>query len=315
MDSTQNIKTRLKAVNSVNQITKAMEVVAATKMRKAQEVALNSRPYAFAALELLKKLTGTLPIETTLTVKRPVNHTVLLVVASDRGLTGAFNTQVFRSASQFLAKDEKIINNLSHRYSIVAVGKKTVGFAAKRNIPVIKNFYGVGDYVTPEEVKPITDHIARGFVNGEWDRVVAISTHFRTTLKQDVLIRHVLPVNMEEIKKTVEEITPEHGRYTNGAETQKHGQKIGTETQDYLFEPGIAEIVDSLLPHLITMQIYHLILEANASEHSARRVAMKSASDNADELSHTLAINYNKARQSAITKEIIEITSTQSALT
>jgi len=314
MESLQHLKGRLQAVKNISQITKAMEVVSATKMRRAQEYALNSRPYAYKALEILAEAALHAPIETTLTVKRPVKKTVAVVVSSDRGLVGAFNTQLVRAIDSFFAKDE-YANNPKHSYGIVAVGKKSAAYATKKGYELIESFSGFGDYAEAEEIVPLADMLIDGFEKGKWDRVVVLSTHFLTTLRQEVRQRQLLPVEVERIDETVREIIPEHGRYAELANKETGGKKQETrDSEKYIFEPTPQETLQLLVPHLVRMQMYHLMLEANASEHSARRVAMKTATDNANELSQNLLIEYNKTRQAGITKEIIEITSTQAAL-
>jgi F-type H+-transporting ATPase subunit gamma len=149
------------------------------------------------------------------------------------------------------------------------------------------------------------------FLGKRFDRVVTISTHFRSTLKQETLVRQVLPVSIDKIKEVVDEIVPTSGKFSELGHEARETKRTKT---DYIFEPTATEALSALIPHLIEMQLLHLVLEANASEHSARMVAMKSASDNAKELSTGLQLEYNKARQAGITKEIIEITSTQAAL-
>lgn len=315
MESLQSTKSRLRAVGSISQITKAMEVVAATKMRRSQEAALTSRPYALSALEILGTISKALPMETPFTRIRPVRKTLVVVVASDRGLAGPFNAQIFRKAEQLLAADmaeSRKTADSEHGYAVLAVGKKALAWAQKRKFEIAGSLLGYGDFVHPDEIAPLADRAVAGFLGGEWDRVIAVSTHFRTTLSQDTLVRQILPTDAAKIRETAEEIVPEHGRF---AELRRALPERRTDARaEYMFEPTPREALDRLMPHLIRMQFYHLILEANASEHSARRVAMKSASDNADELSDSLRVEFNKARQAGITKEIIEITSTQSAL-
>ena len=304
MESLQGLKTRKAAVKNVGTITKAMEVVSATKMRKSQEVALRTRPYAIEALRLLRKV-AKLAGETPWTTARPVKKTLIAVMASDRGLTGAFNAQVLRAA-------EILINTESAKspVAILAIGKKVERYAQMRGLELAGSFSGFGDIVTFDEVAHVADIIVRGFATCEWDRVLTISTHFRTTLKQEVLVRELLPTNFEKLEETIREITPERGRYAQIAkDTVRDIADIA-----YILEPSPQVLFDTLMPYLLRMQVYHLVLEANASEHSARRVAMKTASDNADDLASALTLSYNKARQAAITKEIIEITGTQNAL-
>ncbi|MEK7576396.1 MAG: ATP synthase F1 subunit gamma [Patescibacteria group bacterium] len=302
MESIQNIKSRLGAVKNVGKITKAMEVVSATKMRKAQEIALRSRPYALRALELLRDLTEHAPVTNSLMQEREVRNTLVILVASDRGLAGSFNAQIFRVAESLL--------NEPHT-SVIALGKKALSFAQKKNIPIIESHIGFGDFIDFSETEPVADRIIKGFREGLWNRVLTVSTHFRTTLKQETLVRQILPTDYKKIKETVDELTPEHGRFS----AKKNGITNRVQSSvDYIYEPSIEVVLDELVPYLLSLQLYHVMLEANASEHSARMVAMKTASDNAEDLSRSLVLLANKARQASITKEMIEIISTQNAL-
>lgn len=303
------VKNRIKAVKNIGQITKAMEVVAATKMRKSQQVALNSRPYAFKVLHLLVVLGQYGPVKTPLLQARPVRKTLLVIVTSDRGLAGSFNSQVLRLADSFLKSDQEIWNG---GLGVVAVGKKAISYASKNKLNLENSFSGFGDFIQPQETDPLAAMLIKGYLDKKWDRVVTVSTHFRTTLKQEVLTRQILPVNLEKVKATIAEIIPEHGRFSELRTTNYERQ---TKSPDYLFEPTPEELMEGLIDHLVRMQVYHLVLEANASEHSARMVAMKTASDNARELSENLNLEYNKARQAGITKELVEITSAINTLT
>ena len=315
MESLQKTKSRIKAVKNIGQITKAMEVVAATKMRKSQQVALNSRPYAFKALQLLSVLAKHAPIKTKLIQARPVKNTLLVIVTSDRGLAGSFNSQVLRLADSFLKSYKEAGGENSLK--VISVGKKAISYAEKKKLNLTDRFSGFGDFIESAKTIQLSDRIISGFLNKDWDRVMTISTHFRSTLKQEVLMRQVLPVDLDKIQNTINEIIPEHGRFselriTNYLPAQAGESRITN--PDYIFEPSPKELIGGLVEHLMKMQIYDLILEANASEHSARMVAMKTASDNAKELSGKLNLEYNKARQAGITKELIEITSAVNTL-
>ncbi|KKT39806.1 MAG: ATP synthase F1, gamma subunit [Candidatus Giovannonibacteria bacterium GW2011_GWA2_44_13b] len=325
-ESLQNIKSRLGAVKNIGQITKAMEVVSATKMRKSQETALGSRPYAFFALELLEKLLKNEDLlppgkksdfpgksdfeEGGLMAVREIKKTLVVVVASDRGLAGSFNSQIFRAVDVLLAKDN-FAGEPAHEFVFAAVGKKAENYVLKNKWTLLAKFQGFGDFIETMEVSPLAEFLTEGYLKGKFDRVLVASTHFRTALFQEVLTRQILPFDLRDIEKTVKEIVPERGRYADLGARLPIG---GRAPFDYILEPTPAEILNSLIPHLFKMQVYHIILEANASEHSARRVAMKSAADNADEISTNLSISYNKVRQASITSELIEITGTQSAL-
>lgn len=314
MESLQDIKLRLGAVRNVGKITRAMEVVAATKMRRAQELALSSRPYAFKVLDLLQKLSNSAPIASPLTEPRSVQKTLVMVVASDKGLTGSFNAQVLRASDKFFESEKKAARQ-NHIFEMIAIGKKAELYAKKKQIKLVKSFYGAGDYAIPEDSNEAADFAIDYFGKGHCDRVVVISTHFRTALRQDVILRQVLPAEVAKIKSILDEIVPERGRYAEAAKPPLGGLAAkSAESIDYIFEPSPAEALNFLIPYLVRMQFYHLILEANASEHSARRVAMKTASDNADDLAGSLTLKYNTARQAGITNEIIEITSTKNAI-
>ena len=278
-------------------------------MRKSQQVALNSRPYAFKALQLLSVLAKYAAVRTELMKARPIHKTLLVIVTSDRGLAGSFNSQVLRMADSFLKSYQETEND---NLKVVAVGKKAISYANKKKLELRAEFSGFGDFINPKETDPVAKLVIKGFLNKDWDRVITISTHFRSTLKQEVLMRQVLPVDMGKIQKTIDEIIPEYGRFSEFKPNVKHS--VSNKAVDYIFEPSPKELIEGLVDHLVRMQVYHLVLEANASEHSARMVAMKTASDNAKELSEKLNLEYNKARQAGITKELIEITSAVNTL-
>jgi len=330
MESPQNIKKRLRSVDNINKITKAMEMVAATKMRKSQEITLSSRPYAFAALDFLATVSNLDQKLPELFTKRNVKKVLFVLVSSDKGLTGAFNSSVFRKFEQHMKRDEEKYAGEEKFYA--AVGEKAFNYLLKKRLNVVKKFMQVGDFTTPEQVKPIIDFIVEGYLRGGdekkwpainafssagagWDRVVIISTHFRSALKQEPHIRRVLPVDFNHIKETVRAIIPERGKFADLIKEQQISfipdeKKLN----EYLIEPSAKDVLEKLAEHLFFIQIYHLILEANASEHSARRMAMKIASDNASDLGVELNLQYNKSRQSKITTEISEISAGAEAL-
>lgn len=303
MESLQHIKSRLTAVKNIGTITKAMEVVSATKMRKAQLVALDTRPYAFHSLRLLQKLISDSEISSPLMqTSNEKSAPLVLVIASDRGLAGSFNAQVMKRADTLFTEPGTMG---------AAVGKKAVQYLEKKGMKPVARYTGFGDIVEYDGVLPLADFIIGGFLRGEWSRVDVVSPHFRSTLKQDTLVRTLLPISVDGAKRILEEVLPEHGRFSDLKKDISEHSGMDTE---YILEPSRHEVVASLVPHLVRVHIYDLILEANASEHSARMVAMKAASDNAGELSESLVLSANKARQASITKEMIEIISTQNAL-
>lgn len=306
MESAQNLKRRMKSVQNIGQITKAMELVAATKMRRAQELALTSRPYSYTALELLGILSDlkevTMP---ELLTARPVARTAFMLVTSDKGLAGAFNSAVIRTFEHYLRAEH--MNPRDPRYSFVTIGQKAKTYCERRGLNVAASFTRVGDYTKREEVDPISDFLIRGYLAHDFDRVVTFFTTFVTALRQDAVVREFLPVSYEAIRQSIEETIPRAGRYSAYAQSESFLNN-GAE-REYIIEPTPSEVLTELASALLKVRIYHAVLEANASEHSARRVAMKNASENASELSGDLNMEYNKSRQASITREIIEVTS------
>lgn len=312
MESLQNIKRHLKGVQNIRQITKAMELVAANKMRRSQEIALASRAYGFAALELLGTLSKLDEVELpALLTKRPVKRRAIVVVTSDKGLAGAFNSAVLREYERFM--EESGIDPQDPAVDFIAVGQKAVNYLERRVRGLVGKFVKFGDYTTLDEIDPLSSQLVEGFLSGKWDEVTMISTHFRTALRQEVLTRVLLPVDPARVKATLEEIVPETGRFSeNFRPSVKNGRNDAT--AKYVIEPEPRTVLELLAPHLVRTEIYQVVLEANASEWAARRFAMKSASDNAKELSEELTLQFNKSRQADITRQIIEVAAGAEAL-
>lgn len=303
--SLQEIESRIKSVKNINQITKAMEVVAATRMRRSQEIALDSRPYTFAILDLLSALHNLVDVELpTLLTERPIQRRAFVVITSDKGLAGAFNSSVLRAFSKYVKEND--IDMKDEDVSFIAVGQKAVNFLNKKTHGLAHSFVKFGDYTTPEEVAPLSQALINGYLEGEWDEVLIFSMHFKSALSQEVLIDRVLPVDQEHLRALAKEIVPDSGKFADRAgeyEVLQEEHKAG----EYIIEPSPEKVLEQLSRHLVEMQLYHIVLEANASEHAARRAAMKSASDNASELADELTIEYNKSRQAVVTGQIIEI--------
>src|SRR3989344_822212 len=217
MESVQNLKKRLKSVANVKKITKAMEVVAATKMRKAQEIALASRYYAFSALDLLsalslfqKSMETELP---ELLKQRKIEKVLFVLVSSDKGLAGAFNSSVFKKLEVHMKRDEEKYKNEEKFY--LAIGEKSAAYLQNKKIPVVKKFSQFGDYADSKDVWPLADFIIDGYLDNKWDRVVVVSTHFRSVLKQEPHVRRILPVDYGHVKDIIEELVPETGKFSH----------------------------------------------------------------------------------------------------
>lgn len=309
MASTKVIKQRIKSVKNTSQITKAMEVVSATKMRKSQEFTLRARPYAVASLEMLKNLLSRSPALPPLLQARPVKTSALLVVTSDKGLAGAFNANVLRKA------EARIYARISadkrgKNYVLITVGKKARDYFERRGVSIQQSFWGFGDYSTLEQTLPVAETILNGYLMGAFDEVEAVYASFRTTLFQEAVLKKILPVTREGIEEMAAGILPERGRFA----VTSNQLPAARYTYEYKFEPSPEEILNELVPQLLRMHVHHIILESNASEHSARMVAMKNASDNAKDLIGELTLEYNKSRQAGITRELTEITAGKEAL-
>jgi F-type H+-transporting ATPase subunit gamma len=324
MPSVKHIQQRIKSVKNTRQITKAMEAVSATKMRRSQRSALDGRPYALAALEMLGNVMQRTEYRPSILAERKINRALLVVITSDKGLAGSFNAAVLRKAEAWISEHSQ-----QYPVDIATVGKKARDYFKSRNANVIKEFLGFGDYAEPEETKPLSDFLLRGFAVHQWDLAEIMYTNFRTTLRQEVVAARIFPVSIEKIKQTITGITPEYGKFANATNSPRAtalgyqpgeaspkglAQQPTTNNYEYKLEPNPEAVLDTLIPHLIETQIFHMILESNASEHSARMVAMKNASESAGDIISELTLAYNKSRQANITRELTEITAGREAL-
>lgn len=282
----REIRRRIRSVRNVAQIAKAMETVAASKMRRAQAQTLASRPYAEKALEVLHSLArqtvhGGEALHPLLE-QRPVQRIGVVLFTADRGLCGGFNANMIRKAVEFKKNQE-------HPVSFVAVGRKGRDFLMRYGFDVEAEFTGIPDRPTAMDVAPIARVAIDDFLAGRWDTVYLAYTDFVTTLTQRPTIRRLLPLE------------PVWEAETHAA-------------VDYIYEPDPRTILDQVLPRLAEWQIYQAILESIASEQSARMVAMRNARDAAMDLIDDLTLSYNKARQEAITKELLDIAGGAEAL-
>ena len=251
---------------------------------------------------------------------RTIEKTAFVLVTSDKGLAGSFNSAVIRKFENFLKGEEGAsgagavgakIDPRDPKYSFIAVGQKAKSYLERRGLRVVASFNRVGDFTKPEEAEPIADFLVDGYATGRFDSVVVFLTTFVTALRQDAVAREFLPVSYDLIKQSIEDTIPRAGRFSTYAQSESF---FASENPEYIIEPSPAVVLEKLAPQLLKTRVYHMILEANASEHSARRVAMKNASDNAAELSEKLNMVYNKSRQAAITRRSFEITAGAEAL-
>lgn len=298
MANTRDIRRRIKSVKSTKQITKAMELVAASKMRKAQNQALAGRDYAQVINRVLVNLTDVSEPEShPLLQVREGDRELMVVISTDKGLCGGLNTNLLRAVT-----DES-----TEESSYVTVGRKGRGTLARSKKDLVADF-PVQDPVSFSEVKPIAQFITEKFESGECDRVKVAFTNFINTMSQQAHIATLLPITAVQLteKREYEGM----GNEDDMAEIYKSAMGGAV----YTYEPGASSVLNNILPHYLNYQLYQMILEARASEHSARMVAMKSATDNADGMIKDLTLEYNKVRQAAITDELLEITTAQMAL-
>lgn len=285
-NNTRDIRRRIKSVRNTAQITKAMQMIAAAKMRKAQQRALDARPYAQMLNRVLVSLTKHTEDELhPLLQTRPVKHTLVVLVGTDKGLCGGLNTNLFREVQQFDTAST----------SFIATGRKAVDFLARTKRPLLADF-PMRDTPDYAEIKPVAKFIMDRFLSGEADKVVVLYTDFVNTLTQVPSAHELLPIT----------------EFHMGGKPADEKDAAGEEDMSiFKYEPSAEEVLGALLPFYVGNELYTMILNARASEQSARMVAMKNATDNANTLIKDLTLEYNKIRQAAITTEILEISTAQ----
>lgn len=283
MANARQIKRRIGAASNISKITKAMEMVAASKMKRAQDQAILARSYAVALQDSLQKLASQSdPSLHPLLSHHHEGTDVLLVIGTNKGLCGSLNTQLFKKMDEW--------RKFHPNGEIIAVGKKIVNFCRLGGFKIHAQYTDIPENVTSSDLVPISSMVIEGFLNKQYKSVGIVFMDFINTLSQKPKVTELLPMSKEETKEAAEE-------------NQTKLYRV-----DYLFEPDPAKILSSLLPFYIENSIYQAFLESRASEHSARMVTMKNASENAYELVDELKLVFNKSRQAAITSELLDIT-------
>jgi F-type H+-transporting ATPase subunit gamma len=284
--STRDIRRRIKSVKNTRQITKAMELVAASKMKKAQQAALAGRPYAELMARMLAAIADRVEeAQHPFLVKREVKTRGIILVTSDKGLAGPLNANLF-----------KLVTEIKTPAKYVVVGRKGAQFIARTHRNLLADF-SVTDRVAFSEVKVVAEFMVKQYLEGAVDTVEIIWPRFKNTLVQIPTLLPLLPLTS--IKDVVADLQSDAGHSA--------GSRLNAAEQQMIFEPDPASVLDALLPLYVNREIHQQVLDAKASEHSARMVAMKTAKDNATKLLGDLTLEYNKARQAAITQEILEI--------
>ncbi len=282
MANLKEIRGRITSIGSTMQITSAMKMVAAAKLKKAQDAIVMLRPYSEKLTELIENVSAGTELEevSTFTAEREVKRALYIVVTSNRGLAGAFNSSVTKELNVLLG-------NVDHEVEILTVGKKAFD-AVRRSRTVYGNHSSVYDQLSFDVVASFTEQVMKDYSEGKFDKVFVIYNKFINAATQEVRTEQVLPIALPEKSSDV--------------------------NTDYIFEPSAREILEGLIPKSIKTQVYKAILDSVAAEHGARMTAMHKATDNAQALKNDLVITYNKARQAAITNEILEIVSGAEAL-
>lgn len=290
MATLRDIKRRIVGVKSTQQITKAMKMVAAARLRRAQENILNARPYSRKIAQMLQHLLNVeKDFANPLFTEREVKKILMIVVTSDRGLCGSFNMNVIRTAEELIKNDYNSFyanNNLQ----LICIGKKGNDYFTKKEFPVAGSYPGIFSHLKFEFASSLIKEISSKYINGEIDKVIVVFNEFKSVIQQHTLVEQLIPI------KPFEQSVESHLQV------------------DYIYEPDKTKIIETLLPKHLNAQMWRVLLDSYAAELGARMTAMDMATENAKELIRSLNLTYNKERQASITKEILEIVSGANAL-
>ncbi len=293
MANLRDIRNRISSIENTQQITKAMKMVAAAKLRKAQQKIIDTRPYAKKMSSVVSRLIHGASSENLL-LRKPaeVNRVLMIVVGSDRGLCGGFNNNLFKTVEAEIS-DKYSDYREAGTLDLITIGRKADGYFKKRNYNVVDSHVGFFDDLNYETTSSIMNGVREKFEVEEYDKVLVAFNEFKSVISQNRLVEQVLPLDTEQFEE----------------ESSSKLNEI-----DYIYEPDGATILNEFLPVHLNMQLWRSVLESNASEQGARMAAMDNATENAKELERDLRLKYNQARQSAITTEISEIVSGAAAL-
>lgn len=320
MASSLDIKRRIRSINSTKKITRAMEMVSAAKMRRAVSSVLGVRPYAHSAWHLFTNLARafeTFQGENPFLEVRPVRNVLVVVVASDRGLCGSFNTQIAKRLREEFRAPERLsaqqigarriraaVDADAPRIGCITVGKKGELMVRKLKKEIIASFPDNAQFSVLTDIRPLAQIVSEEYAARTYDKVVVAYTDYVSAVTQQTRMRQILPISKLDIEQQIEEmdiLAKEYG--------------VAGPTMEYKVEPSPKELLEVIIPRLIEMQLFHAVLESQASEHAARMMAMRNATDAAAEMSGDLTLLYNQIRQGKITQEIAEISAGSSALT
>ncbi|MDP2207916.1 MAG: ATP synthase F1 subunit gamma, partial [Bacteroidota bacterium] len=276
MPTLREIRQRIGGVKNTQKITKAMKMVAAAKLRRAQDAIISARPYARKIKELLQNLSANnQDYSNPFFAQREVKNVILVVVTSDRGLCGAFSSNIIRTTRQHI---NRYYSDPGYNLRLITVGKKGYDYFVKREIKIESKHIGIFSHLDFQIAKNIITEISSSFLKGKCDKIEVIYNEFKTVAQQRIVIEQLLPIPLESI------------------------QSKDSNPADYIYEPSSKKIIDSLIPKHLNFQMWRILLESNAAEQGSRMTAMESATTNANDLIKNLQLVYNKARQASITK-------------
>jgi F-type H+-transporting ATPase subunit gamma len=307
MANLKDIRDRISSVKNTRKITEAMRLVAAAKVRRAQEQVLRSRPFADRLARILQNLESRMAFETTdspLLASREVRKITLLSVTGDRGLCGGYNSQVIKKTEQRFAE----LKRQGYEVDLVLLGRKAITYFQNRSYPIQATFTGLEQVPTAADANKVASEILADFLSGACDRVEIIYTKFINLVSSSPVCQTLLPLDPQGIAEPEDELfrlVTKDGRLT--VETVDVANAQAALPSDFVFEQGPERLLDALLPLYLNNQLLRALQEAAASELANRMTAMNNASDNAKALAKTLTLDYNKARQAAITQEILEV--------
>ncbi|MBL7691842.1 MAG: ATP synthase F1 subunit gamma [Flavipsychrobacter sp.] len=287
----KEVRNRIKSVTSTQQITKAMKMVSAAKLRRAQDAILQMRPYSKKLQEMLSNIVSSSSSEVSLPLaeERPAERILFIAITSDRGLCGAYNANVIK-LTRTIIKEKYAAQYAKGNVTILPIGKKGYEYFSRNGFRLIDAYWELFSDLSFENVRRAAVHAQQAFLNKEYDRVEIVYSQFKNAATQNFISEQYLPIPKSE---------------------KKEGNNMNS---DFLFEPSREVLLQELMPKILNTQVYKAVLDANASEHGARMTAMDKASENANELLKSLKISYNRARQAAITTELTEIVSGAAAL-
>jgi len=274
MATMRDIKARIRSIRAIQQITRAMKLIATAKLQKAEKALRSFRPYAEAIEEVIQNLVRRADLEISpILTEREVKRRGVLIITSDRGLCGAFNAKLISKASVFLDRNDRLIT----------IGKKGKGYFSRYNFEI--KAFPMPDPVTPSIVNNLSEEIIEPYLKGSYDEFYLMYNEFKTIMRQDIVIKRLIPIQ---------------------------GEKRGF--PDYIYEPERPMVVKRIISHYINIQVFRALLESSASEHASRMVAMDNATKNAEDMIKELILSFNKARQASITKELVEMTTAIEAI-